>query len=204
MATDFTQERNAFGGQLMPAPRGEDGAYPAAPYSVAAHAAGTISDDSARGVYQDMIRVAERDLAGDPNRLAARRDEIAALAEAAGHPLPAPDPRSPAQIRYDSFWRATDTAQTGPGTDGLPAAIQPAAVELWKKAPDDRPPSYMPASNDPARTEALKVVGDWLNGAASVEKARELLALANKNTLVLRSLVAFAYANARYRSGRPS
>ena len=203
MATDFTQERNAFGGPLMPTPRGEDGAYPAAPYSVAAHAAGTISDDSARGVYDDMLRVADRDLAGDPNRLAARREEIATLAEAAGHPLPAPDPRSPAQIRYDSFWRATDTAQTGPGADGLPAAIQPAAVELWKKAPDDRPPSYMPASNDPGRTEALKLVGDWLNGAASLEKARELMALAERNTTVLRGLVAHAHAHKYYAAGRP-
>ena len=48
-----------------------------------------------------MLRVANRDLAGDPNRLAARVEEIRATAEAMGHPLPAPDPDPRLNQRYD-------------------------------------------------------------------------------------------------------
>ena len=44
---------------------------------------------------------------------------------------------------------------------------------------------------------------DWLNGAASLEKARELMALAERNTTVLRGLVAHAHADRAYRGGRP-
>ena len=186
MATDFFSLQNSSGGPLMgPAKAGE-----IAP-SIAAHASGSITEDQSRGIYDDMLRVANRDLAGDPNRLAARVEEIRATAEAMGHPLPPPDPRTPAQQRYDGFWSATDTAQTGPSADGLPASVQPAAVELWSKAPDDRPGLGQVAPNDPGRPEALSIVKTWLDTAASPEKARELMALAERNTTVLKAMVAY-------------
>jgi hypothetical protein len=192
MATDFYAQRNSFGGPLMgPTKAGEPTNNPPPPQD--------------QGIFGDMLRVANRDLADRPTELAAKTAEIHSLAEAMGRPFPAPDQRSDAVRTYDGLWNKSDTAQTGadPAT-GYPAALQPAAIKLWQTAPDTRPPSYMPAgAADPARAEALKVTTSWLSTAASPERAKELLGLAERNVLVLRALSAHAYAHQRYAAGRP-
>jgi hypothetical protein len=198
MATDLTTAQNANGGPLdlrLAQYRTTD----APPVKIA----GRISDGEAASVFTEMTRVAERDLADRPAELAARLATIRAQAEAAGRPLPPPDGRTEAQRVYDGFWRGTDTTATGIGKDGYPDMVQVAQVELWKRAPDDNPPGYMPAAVDPGRTEALKLVNTWLGTAATPERAKELSALAERNSLVLRSLVTYANVAARYTAGRP-
>ena len=59
------------------------------------------------------------------------------------------------------------------------------------------------AAPDPSRTEAIGTVSRWLAASATPERAKELLTPAGKNSLVLRSLVSYAHAAARYQSGRP-
>ncbi len=110
------------------------------------------------------------------------------------------DPRSDAQRIYDGFWRATDTAQTGAGPDGYPAAVQPAQIDLWKRAGAGVDPL---ASDGETATKNLAEVETWLRSAASPERAGELMALARQNAIVLRSLHTYSRAYNPYLAGRP-
>lgn len=81
-----------------------------------------------------------------------------------------------------------------------PASVQPSAIELFSKLPDDEPVARF---GEKPMAEAIATIGTWLKGSASQEKAAELVALAKRNSLAPRSLTAYAKAAEHYRRGRP-
>lgn len=154
-------------------------------------------DASARNIFVEMCRVAERDLAGDA--LKARIADIHAHAKAAGWQLAEPDPRTAEQQYYDRFNTGAAWTAEPPAPSGYPSALPPRQIELWQKA-GDADPARMFGDDLP---EAITRIDSWLRSAAAAAQATELLGLAKKNALVMRSLLTYANANQRYRDFRP-
>jgi hypothetical protein len=151
--------------------------------------------DDGRGVYLDMLRVAERDLTGDA--LEARTEEIMAMARAGGWSLSdnfqVPPPE---QQLYEQFNPSGKLASTA-GTDGLPSILPAAQVSFWADVTRD-------ATVDPSiPAELLADVKTWLGTAASPAQAQELLTMAERSAPIARALGAYAAVGKRYTDQRP-
>jgi hypothetical protein len=165
-----------------------------------ARVAGSLTDDEARSVYVELVKVAERDLTGDA--LVSRLAEIRAMAEARGWDLAPEDPRSAAQVEFDGMFRdrveiyghtvGQPWQSAGPG--GYPAVVTPGDLAIYRAAPAD---------GEPPDADDLRVVESWLSRSAAPDKAAELLGLAKSNGLVLRALHTYAAVAQHYREARP-
>ena len=184
---DLTMQFNEFGSQLIP-----DGSKSAP----TVRTAGSITDDQAVAVYADMVAVAERHFATDPQRLEQEVARIRAHCEAAGCTIPDTAPEPDNQVFYDRFNHQAKLAATQ-DADGYPAALATGQLELFRAATKDAHPDPSVAPADIAAIET------WLKTAAAPGPAAELLDLAKKSALICNSLRAYASAAARFTAGRP-
>ena len=150
--------------------------------------------DDGRGVYLDMLRIAERDLSGDA--LETRRQEIVAMAKAGGRELPPADPRARGQQMFDQ-WNPSGKMAATAGADGLPSILSRPQVEFWAQVTKDAPVD----PNLPS--DLLADVKAWLQTAAASAQGAELLAMAERSLLIAQSLAAYAAAGKAYLERRP-